>query len=708
MKPPRAKLLPTPLARLITVPFLIQIFLAVGLTGWFAFRNGQQAIDNILGELNEIVVKQVEIDLRTYLNSAHRINQFLISNLRTEVLSLENETELRQYFLGSSQAHPRTLGVGLGTADGEVIGIDRWPAGFEGSTSADPHVLFRAKDGTLRIWGVDEQANPVKLIETKPFDPRDRPWYQVAAQTSSPVWSEIYNTATSDELVIAASQGVYDSQNELLGVASVSIKLDEIGAIIQQLEVGKAGEIFIIERNGLLVASSNPEDKLMTKTPDGEPERILATDSKNTLIQQTAQQIEQQFDSLDAINTEVHFRAQVVDQFQSIDVIPVQVVPFADSKGLDWLVVLVISRSEFNQEIYEAVRRTIFLCAATLALATILGLLTTHLITRPIRKLVQASQNIADGDLGQTVQVSGIRELENLSHSFNEMADQLKHSFESLETQVEERTLQLKDTNLMLREEIQEHQQTEEQLKQATARANQANQAKSQFLANMSHELRTPLNAILGFAQIMNRDRSLSSEQRRNLGIINNSGQHLLGLINDILDVSKIEAGRMTLETSSFDLYQLLETLEQTFSLKVKSKGLDFRFEREADVPQFIETDEGKLRQILTNLLSNATKFTEIGEIALRVSRSFNTFNNSVNGSTVNPSPNPRPNQAHSAIGNQPTDFQFSDPIALQFAVSDTGQGISPEEQKNLFEAFVQTETGRKSQEGTGLGLTIS
>jgi PAS domain S-box-containing protein len=233
----------------------------------------------------------------------------------------------------------------------------------------------------------------------------------------------------------------------------------------------------------------------------------------------------------------------------------------------------------------------------------------------------------------------------------------------------------LEQSNRELREALQQLEITQVELQKAKEDAESANYAKSEFLANMSHELRTPLNSIIGFAQILNRDTSFKSEQQKRLSIINRSGEHLLHLINNILEMSKIEAGQINLNETSFNLRTLLQTIQEMFYLKVQNKGIEFRLELDSNLPPYLSSDEAKLRQILINLIGNAIKFTEKGEIVLRAK---------VKGDEIN----------HQS--------------QLQLEVQDTGPGIAPEELDKLFIPFEQTSTGRKIKQGTGLGLSIT
>jgi signal transduction histidine kinase/CheY-like chemotaxis protein len=244
-----------------------------------------------------------------------------------------------------------------------------------------------------------------------------------------------------------------------------------------------------------------------------------------------------------------------------------------------------------------------------------------------------------------------------------------------LQTRVQARTVEVDKKNEELAAKIQalkiseQHAQEEkEKAIQSEQRALDASRAKSVFLANMSHELRTPLNAILGFAQLMEGERGRSLQDKEQLDIILRSGEHLLGLINDVLSISKIEAGKQTLHEEVFGLSRMLQVLEEVFRSRTQAKGLFLDFDLAPDLPQNVRGDEGKLRQVLMNLLGNAVKFTKTGGITLRA--------------------------------------RWRQEMAA-FEVEDTGVGISEGDQKAIFEPFMQSQSGLNSRQGTGLGLSI-
>jgi signal transduction histidine kinase/DNA-binding NarL/FixJ family response regulator len=297
----------------------------------------------------------------------------------------------------------------------------------------------------------------------------------------------------------------------------------------------------------------------------------------------------------------------------------------------------------------------------------LLALLKLKIFNR-IAQLIQVLREVAGGDLRRRLPVAdhgSADEMMQMGANFNRMMERLEHSYGEVENS--RRTLE--QLNRQLRQEINEREKAELALRGAKHEAEAANRAKSMFLANMSHEIRTPLNAVLGYAQWLQRDGGLSEAQRRAVDTIGRSGGHLLELINDVLDLSKIEAGRMELKPLDFDLAGLAQDLSGLFRHRCAEKHLDWRVEFPADGPLPVHGDSGKLRQVLINLLGNAVKFTDHGWVSLRVTAGANA--------------------------------------SYTFEVADSGPGIVAAAQDKIFEAFQQDSEGQQKG-GTGLGLAIS
>ena len=262
---------------------------------------------------------------------------------------------------------------------------------------------------------------------------------------------------------------------------------------------------------------------------------------------------------------------------------------------------------------------------------------------------------------------------------------------------------------------LQQTQQQAVQLQQAKDAAETANRAKSAFLANMSHELRTPLNGILGYAQIFQRDKNCTPKQKEGVDIIYQCGTHLLTIINDILDLSKIEAGKLELYPEDLNFPALLTNLTDIFRLKAKQKSLTFTYLPSSELPTIIHADEKRLRQVLMNLLSNAVKFTDAGSVTFKVevvhgsSDSLSQEASYMVHSNEQDAPNVTSN-ALSTMNNEPSTMNH-EPLTItkiRFQIEDTGIGISPEQLATIFLPFEQVGDTSRHAEGTGLGLAIT
>ena len=633
------------LRTVLIVPFLVQIIGTVGLVEYLSLRSGQKAVETLIFDLGEEVSERIEQKVLNFLDKPHQLLQTTMGFIQSGNLNLDDFPQLQCSFLTQIQQSSSFNHLGFGNEKGEILSVQK----PESAIGAE--IVVKVKDestGSQRItYGLDHQCNRTELLKKKEYDPRSRDWYQAAVGAEKPSWSRLYRSVLHQEIEVSAVAPVYSPAGELLGVFYSELTLSDITDFLKNLNISPSGQAFILERSGEIVASTVglPFDV----TPEGEPEQLAAIASNHPLIKSTAQKLLEQFGSFNQIKEKSSF---VLNNGKERTI--VQVSPLQDARGLDWLIVVAVPANDFMEKINANTRITIVLCLAALIIAIVVGIATARWIIEPLQRLNASARKLSQGEWEATSEIERSDEVGQLAKSFNAMAEQLQESFETLEQRVRERTAELA---------------------KAKEAAEVANQMKSTFVANMSHEMRTPLNNILGFTQLLRRSHGLNQDQQENVNIIARSGEYLLKMIDQVLDLSKIESGHSILNEINFDLYLLLDELKDLFQLKADDKGLQLFFERDTHVPQYVRIDKLKLRQVLINLLDNAIKYTQKGIVTLRVGGELG---------------------------------KYQQPTTIHFEVEDTGAGIAPEELDKLFEPFVQTQSGMEAQEGTGLGLPIS
>ena len=946
-----------PLRLILVVPFILQISVAIGLTGWLSLRNGQKAIDDLATQLQRAISDRIQLHIDSHLKIPHLVNKANENPIQQGLFPGRNLGGIEKFFLKELRSFDSVHYIDWSNKSGDYIGVIQLQDG-----TLNTQIVDKSTHRQAHTYEVNPQGKRIKILQTTPnYDPRIRPGYKAAKQVKRAIWSPIYIWFDNSTIAFDAVLPVYDQKSALLGVLDTPVMLSGISEFLRNLHQSRSGQSFIIERSGLLVATSTSEVPVIA-SKDKKPQRLKASESRNPITRSTAKYLTQHFGNLTQINSRKQVNCDIDGARQFLQVTPVR-----DSWGLDWLIVVVIPESDFMAQITANTRTTTLLCLGALVLATVLGILISQWIAKAISRLRDASQAIASGEFEPNITLDSIEELSVLGAAFNLMGQQLKQSHaqledyaRSLEQKVKQRTQALQqeirdrtlaqealraseerwqlaltgssdgiwDWNFQTNEvfysnrwkemlghedheignqldeflsrlhpndlertkqSVQDHisritpnyieefrlkckdgsykwilaraqavwdeagkpvrlvgshvdisdrqqrekalqsivegtasaigieffhclvqhlaqvlqvryalvaeyvdeektrvrtlafwlgegfgenfeynlagtpctkvvnqqqwhypknlqplfpedlyvlvdlniqaywavplqnsagdaigvlavldvnptlySQTQEsilkifaaragaelerkyieqQLRSAKEVADSANQAKSEFLANMSHELRTPLNGVLGYAQLLSKDSSLNQQQQQSISTIHQCGSHLLTLINDILDLSKIEARKMELYISSLHFPSFLQGIAEICRIRAEQKGISLTYYAKSLLPEGILADEKRLRQVLINLLSNAIKFTDVGRVifTVEVLKSTKDIND------------------QNAITH-----------TVRFQIEDTGVGMNSEEIEKIFLPFEQVGFIKKQAEGTGLGLTIS
>ncbi|WP_251957690.1 cache domain-containing protein [Nostoc commune] len=423
-----------PLKLILVALFLLQISLAVGLTGYLSIDNGQKAVNEVTSKLRREIGNRVEQNLQTYLSTPRQVlgsNQNIID---LGLLKIENLATWESYLIEQLKIFPDALILTASNEQQEHLAAEK--------LNDREFLLRKAGKSTgydLYTYKIDSQGQRTQLPEViKNYDARSRPDYQTAVTAKKFSFSQIFTPLTEPTLLIGASQPIYNSQGQLLGVNSTLTHLSQIGDLLQNIKVGKSGQIFIIERSGLLVASSTTEEPF--RLQNGKPIRLAATQSRNYFTQATAKYLTTKFNNFDQIKSLQQLDFSVDGKRQFLEIRPLQ-----SESNVNWLIVVAVPEADLIGQINRNAQTTIFLCLGVLGLAILLGIITANWLTQPILYISNVIKDLANFNCKDSiVKVQGIKELEVLGESFNEMAQELQKNFTALTNKNEELELQVK------------------------------------------------------------------------------------------------------------------------------------------------------------------------------------------------------------------------------------------------------------------------
>ncbi|MEM6838254.1 MAG: adenylate/guanylate cyclase domain-containing protein [Cyanobacteria bacterium P01_C01_bin.120] len=415
--------------RAFTIPVLVQISLAVGLVGYLSLRNGERAVQVLASQLRSEVSKRIDGELKSYFGDPHAINRLNATAFSHGDLAVEAPSKGEHLLFQQMKIYPEIAFVYCGSVQsGEFFGIFRSPETGQLQLSySNPDTAFRRQYYSLDVRGYRQHF----LYETEAaYDARVRPWFKAALDAEGPSWTDMYLAFTTGLPNVTASVPVYGRRDRrLLGVCATDVVLPaEFRTFLKQLEIGESGQAFVIDRQGNLISSST--DEPLIKMRGADPQFLKATQSSNSHVQQAASYLETHFASLDNIqqNRQLSFALNGEQQF-------LEVLPFNDGFGLDWLIVVVVPESDFMAQILLNTRITIVLCGLALVLALAIGTWLARRLTNPILQLNAAVKDITAGRWQQRVTIDRADELGELADSINKMAAQTQQSFERLEEQ---------------------------------------------------------------------------------------------------------------------------------------------------------------------------------------------------------------------------------------------------------------------------------
>lgn len=659
-----------PIGRTLVLAMVLAALTPALLVAWLLSYNSSESINRLAEDAMSQAAHRIDVGALAHLGESHTVVNALVPPVVTtgaeaartrNWLSDTASFETMAYAL--TQQSPNVPYLYLGSEDGSFFGLERESYGFVVRT-------IGPGESGRRHYQIEQPGDRSNLVRTEQtiYDPRKRPWYQLAVSTGRRIFTDVYRSAVKDQFDLTLAHPIMAEDGKtLLGVLAVDMSLARLGELIRSTRISENAVTYLVDSRGMLVASS--VDEPLSRLVDNRHQLLSPLESRDPLVRESFTQLRAQHGKnvdtgLVWLDMPVHWLERL--GLRSNRLIALQR-PFGRKYDLDWQLIVVAPEADFTDSVMLARRWALAGTALLTVLCAWAAFVVGRGLSRQFQQLNASATAVGAGSVPPIQHESRFAEVHHLSQVMHNSA----RALQTYNREIHQKNEQLQEAAQLLEQRVQ---QRTSELAASREEALAAVKAKAGFLAVMSHEIRTPLNGVVGMSELL-RETHLSAAQSELMDVLKVSSEQLLSVVDDILDFSRIESGKLTLEDRPFDLKAAIRDTVDMVRLKAREKGLHLSVHVAPTVPEAVWGDVTRLRQVLLNLLANAVKFTAQGEVTLRVWCDA------------------------PATGEVPM---------LHFSVTDTGVGIRPERIGELFQPFAQGDTSTtRVYGGTGLGLMI-